>query len=63
MSKLKFVLEICYFYISQTKSNLDKIFFKVVYHNVIYMCVFFVEFRWYFCHGLHGFSRERLLCT
>jgi len=26
------LLEICYFYISQTKSSLDKIFYKIVYH-------------------------------
>ena len=26
------LLEICYFYISQTKSSLNKIFYKVVYH-------------------------------
>ena len=35
------LLEICYFYISQTKSNLDKIFYNVVYHRIIYMCDFF----------------------
>jgi hypothetical protein len=40
---LKF--EICYFYISQMKSNLKKIFYKVVYHHIIYMCDFFGEFR------------------
>ena len=32
-----------YFYISQTKSSLDKIFFKIVYHHIIYMCDFFVN--------------------
>jgi hypothetical protein len=39
------LLEICYFYISQMKSSLDKIFYKVVYHHIIYMCEFFGEFR------------------
>ena len=39
------LLEICYFYISQTNSSLDKIFYKVVYHHIIYMCDFLGEFR------------------
>ena len=52
------MLEICYFYISQTKSSFDKIFYKVVYHHIIYMYDFFGEFRWFFCHGLHRFSRK-----
>ena len=51
-----FCLEICYFYILQTKSSLDKIFYKVVYHHIIYMCDFFGEFRRLFCRGLHEFS-------
>jgi len=37
------LLEICYFYISQTKSSLDKIFYKVVYHHIICMCDFLVN--------------------
>ena len=36
-------LEICYFYISQTKSNLDRIFYKIVYHHIIYIVDFFVN--------------------
>ena len=52
------LLEICYFYISQTKSSLDNIFNRVVYHHIIYMCDFLFEFRRLFCHGLHGFSRR-----
>ena len=52
------LLEICYFYISQTKLSLDKIFYKFVYHHIIYMCDFFGEFRRLFCRGLHGFSRS-----
>ena len=52
------LLEICYFYVSQTKSSLDKIFYKVVYHHIIYMCDFFGEFRQLFCRGLYGFSRK-----
>jgi len=42
------LLEIYYFYISKTKSNLDKIFYNIVYHHIIYMCDFFREFRWFF---------------
>jgi len=52
------LLEICYFYISLMNSSLDKIFYRVVYHHIIYMCEFFGEFRWLFCHGLHRFSRR-----
>ena len=37
------LLEICYFYISQTKSSLDKIFYKILYHHIIYICDFFVN--------------------
>ena len=37
------LLEICYFYISQTKSSLNKIFYKIVYHHIIYMCDFLVN--------------------
>ena len=42
------LLEICYFYMLQTKSSLNKIFYKVVYHHIIYMCDFFGEFRRFF---------------
>ena len=52
------LLEICYFYISQTKSSLDMIFYKVVYYHILYMCDFFSEFRQLFCHSLHGFLRR-----
>jgi len=52
------LLEICYFYISQTKSSLNKIFYKIVYHHIIYMCDFFGEFRQHFCRDLHEFSRK-----
>ena len=45
-------------FISQTKSSLDKIFYKIVYHHIIYMCDFLCEFRRLFYHGLHGFSRS-----
>ena len=40
------------------KSSLVRIFYKVVYHHIIYMCDFFCEFRWFFCCGLYGFSRR-----
>ena len=33
------------FYISQTKSSLDKIFYMVVYHHISCMCDFFGKFR------------------
>ena len=36
------LLEICSFYISQTKSSLDKIFYKIMYHHIIYICDFFL---------------------
>ena len=52
------IIEICYFYISQTKSSLDKIFYKIVYHHIIYMCDFLGEFKRFFCRDLHGFSRK-----
>ena len=40
-ARLHLWLEICYFNISQTKSSLDKIFYKIVYNHIIYMCDFF----------------------
>ena len=49
-------LEICYFYITETNSSLDKIFYKVMYHHVIYMCDFFYKFRQLSSYGLHEFS-------
>ena len=52
------LLEICYFYISQTKSSLDKIFYKIVCHHIICMCNFFGKFRRLFYRGLHGFSQQ-----
>ena len=56
------LLEIYYFYISQTKSSLDKIFYKTVYHHIIYICDFFGEFRRPFyvvCTGFH----ETMICA
>ena len=50
------MLEICYFYISQMKSSLDKIFYKIVYHHIIYMCDFLVNLNNIFavvCTGFH----------
>ena len=52
------LLEIFYFYILQTNSSLDVIFYKVMYHHIIYMCDFFCEFRWLFYRDLHRFSRR-----
>jgi len=37
---------------------LDKIFYKVVYHHIIYMCDFFDEFRRLFYRSLHGFLQK-----
>ena len=53
-----FWLEFCYFYISQIKSSLDKIFYKIVYHHIIYLCDFFGKFRRLFFCNLHKFSRN-----
>ena len=60
------LLEICYFCISQTKSSLNKIFYKVVYHHIIYMCDFLVNLDDFFYRGLHGFLRScglHLICS
>ena len=54
--KNKFFWWICYFYISQTKSSLDKIFYKIVYHHIIYMCDFLVNLDDFFamiCTSFH----------
>ena len=37
------LLEIYYFYISQTKSSLDKIFYKIVYHRISTCVIFLVN--------------------
>ena len=42
------LLEICYFYILQTKSSLDKIFYKIVYYHIIYICDFLVNLDVFF---------------
>ena len=47
----------CYFYISQTKSSLDKIFYKVVYHHIIYMCDFLVNLDDFFVMVCTVFTR------
>jgi len=39
-------------------SSLDKIFYKIVYHYIIYMCDFFINLDDFFYHDLHGFSRR-----
>jgi len=49
-------LEIYYFYISQTNSSLDKIFYKIMYHHIIYMCDFLVNLDNFFavvCTSFH----------
>ena len=43
-------------YLVQTKSSLDKIFYKIVYHHIIYMCDFFVNLDDFFvvvCTNFH----------
>ena len=40
------------------KSSLDKIFYKIVYYHIIYMCDFLGEFKRMFCRNLHGFSQS-----
>ena len=46
------------FFISQTKSSLDKIFYNVVHHHIIYMCDFLVNLDVFFYRGLHQFLRR-----
>jgi len=51
-----------FFYISQTKSNLDNIFYKLVYNHIIYMCDFLVnldDFSAVVCTNFH----EVVVCT
>ena len=49
------------------KSSLDKIFYKILYHHIIYMCDFFVNLKDFFtmiCTSFHedcGFHKIRLL--
>ena len=49
------ITNFCYFYISQTKSILDKIFYKIVYHHIIYMCDFWVNLDNFFAVIYTGF--------
>ena len=49
---------ICYFYISQTKSSLNKIFYKIVYHHIIYMCDFFMNLDDFFVRVYTGFHED-----
>ena len=55
-----FWLENCYFYISKKNSSLDKIFYKVMYHHIIYMCDFLMNLDDFFIiicthfHKAHG---------
>jgi hypothetical protein len=54
--KLSDLLEIYYFYISQTNLSFDKIFYKVVYLHIISMCDFFVNLDNFFvvvCTSFH----------
>jgi hypothetical protein len=56
------VQSLYYFYISQTKSNLDNIFYKVVYHHIIYMYEsFFDEFRRLFYYDFAHISMKRIV--
>jgi len=50
------LLEIYYFHISLKESSLDKIFYKIVYHHIIYMSDFLVNLDNFFvmiCTGFH----------
>ena len=61
-----FYLEICYFYISQTKSSLNKIVYKVVYHHIIYMCDFLVNLNDFFtivCMDFHEDNGFHQICS
>ena len=61
-----FWFENCYFYILQTKSSLDKIFYKIVYHHIIYMCDFLVNLNNFFavtCMGLYENRGFHQICT
>jgi len=44
------------------KSSLDKIFYKVVYHHIIYMCVFLVNLDDFFAVVCTGFYKV-VVCT
>ena len=49
----------------QTKSSLDRIFYKVVYHHIIYMCDFCVNLDDFFvvvCTGFHESCGFHLIC-
>ena len=46
------------FYISHTKSSLDGIFYKVVYHHIIYMCDFSVNLNDFFAVICMGFNEK-----
>ena len=40
------------------KSSLNKIFYKVVYHHIIYMCDFFVNLDVFFVVVYTGFHED-----
>jgi hypothetical protein len=64
-SCLNNLLEICYFYILQMKSSLDKIFYKVVYHHIIYICDFLVNLDNFFAMVYMAFHERcgfHLIC-
>ena len=58
-----FLFEICYFYISQTKSSLDKIFYKIVYHHIVYMGDFFVNLDDFFFVLVYMSFHKVMVCT
>jgi hypothetical protein len=47
------------------KSTLEKIFYKIVHHHIIYMCDFLVNVDDFFtmiCTGFHGEIGLHLIC-
>jgi len=56
------LLEIYYFYISQTKSSLNKIFYKIVYHHIIYMYDFLVNLYDFFIVIYTDFHKDCMVC-
>jgi len=56
--KVANLLEICYFYILQTNSNLNKIFHKIMNIYIIYM-FFFINLDNFFVIARMGFYKDR----
>jgi hypothetical protein len=57
-NNMKFVI----LYISQTKLNFDKIFYKVVYHHIIYMCDSFLNLDDFFLSWFAQVFPKVMIC-